>query len=306
MEYEDVVALKNRIRADAQSRGIRRQFAYGIGLTNRPGEYNLAIRVPSDESATWFKAEYGPQIGAPRENLDVLVVDRAREALPVEAVTVHGAPLAIGARVRHANGRRGTLGFFARRHGLRGFVSCNHVIARKDRAAFDDPVHGPTDMPIGKLQWFVKLNVESGFVVADAAFAAIDEAFWPRVPGSVGADGLLAPMPAVIDTQRPVFKLGIATRRTEGVVSAINLDSFRFDYLDFFSSFNDVIEIQSANTTDTFADAGDSGSLVMTTDDNRPVGLLFAERVGGPGNTGLHYLNPIADVLKVLEAEIIV
>lgn len=301
MDLEQVTALKRRIKQDA-FRAMAPPFSYGVGLTQISGEYKLAVRVPDDDASRWFRRNYAPRIGAPLAEVDVRIVGEPEPVPPASRPLDRRERLAIGTTVRHEQGRPGTLAFFAQRNGLRGLVSCNHVIALSDKACPRDPIHGPNDRQIGELCCFPPLNVGTQIVKADAAFATVDDEHWPENPGSLGEHGGLAAVPPDLTKRTAVFKIGSTTRRTLGIVTAIRLDEFRFDYREFFTSFNGVIEVQSVNEVDTFSDPGDSGSLVVTCDGNKPVGILFGERV----STGLHYLNPIGSVLDVLQVEMIV
>ena len=93
------------------------------------------------------------------------------------------------------------------------------------------------------------------------------------------------------------------------------IDHFPIDFGGPTIRVHDVIEIETTEKDGEgdfipFCDSGDSGALVfepMAQGRNRPVGLLFGKSsIGGPGNTGLAYANPIDRVLRVLGVKIVV
>ena len=107
-----------------------------------------------------------------------------------------------------------------------------------------------------------------------------------------------------------VAKHGRTTGRTRGTITAIELDNLQVQYDIGVVRFDDQIEVQGADGL--FSQGGDSGSLVFTVGGATTaggalaVGLLFAgSETGGPGGTGLTYVNPIVAVLAGLDAELV-
>jgi len=94
-----------------------------------------------------------------------------------------------------------------------------------------------------------------------------------------------------------VKKFGRTTDLTEGAVDAINVD-VNVGYDQGTAYFTDQIIIQGRRrrgkryVTATFSDGGDSGSLIVSSTGNEPVGLLFA------GNSSYTIANPINAVLN--------
>lgn len=208
----------------------------------------------------------------------------------------------------------GTLGALIQRDGTFFVLSANHVLAKSNAAAIGDPITqpgldnnncdaGPT---VANLSEFPDLKTSN----VDAAIAAI-------VPGQVDTSGsilglgaatstaiaaappsaTLALPPTVLASNEGVAKVGSSTGQTCSTVTSINT-SVKVDYsqtcggaTSFTTIFNNQVIIQGGS----FSASGDSGSLVVTTDTARPVGLLYA------GNTTSSSANPIQDVLQALQ-----
>ena len=92
-----------------------------------------------------------------------------------------------------------------------------------------------------------------------------------------------------------VQKYGRTTALTDGVVTAIAASVIvRYDAGQ--ARFDGQIIIEGTNGS--FSAGGDSGSLVVVTGTNDPVGLLFA------GSSSITIANPIDDVLSELATEL--
>ena len=249
------------------------------------------------------------------EDLDLRVIGRIKVTPPIPTVQTPADKLSIGASISRRDGRAGTLGFFAYRNGDRGFVSCNHVIAKVDEYAIDDEIISPADSDrgtspqnlAGKLRRVARLTGGRFKKSADCAFARVDSDRWPDHPGSLGPDGSLSADWARIRRGLPVVKVGRSTGRRTGRIRTSWIDWFQVDYGHVTVRFDDVFEIEATedenNQLQTFSDPGDSGSLVRTRygDIKHPVGLLFTESaIGGPNDTGFSYANPIGRVTHLL------
>ncbi|MFC1981770.1 hypothetical protein ACFLVN_05990, partial [Chloroflexota bacterium] len=90
-----------------------------------------------------------------------------------------------------------------------------------------------------------------------------------------------------------VQKHGRTTNLTRGRITGINA-TILVEYDSGLTKFEGQIEVFGRR----FSERGDSGSLIVTTDDLNPVALLFA---GGGFST---FGNPIADVLSELSTEL--
>ena len=149
---------------------------------------------------------------------------------------------------------------------------------------------------IGTLADYQQIDFSPGSAnTMDAAIAA-------TTPGDVGTatlpDGYGAPssttVPASIGLQ--VQKYGRTTGFTTGSINAVNVDVdvcyFPLSETVCFPGFEAHFVNQFSIAPGPFSASGDSGSLVVSTGSNSPVGLLFA------GGDGLTIANPIDAVLQ--------
>ena len=252
-------------------------------------------------------------------HLDILT-DRARGEIDIRfigSVRKHGAgprdrvrPLAMGCSIGHIRVTAGTLGGFVRAaDGRESILSNNHVLADENRGAINDPViqpaaadgGDPTRDVVARLSGFVPLRGDGSNAV-DAAVAALDEG----IGYDPGWDGgrLRGVAEAGPEAYEAVEKLGRTTGRTEGRITAFELDDVLVQYDTGTLRFDDAIEIEG--TSGAFSLPGDSGSLIVTSPGLLARGLLFAgsER-GGPDGAGLTYANRIGEVLRRLEASLL-
>jgi hypothetical protein len=230
-------------------------------------------------------------------------------------------PLRIGCSVGHKRVTAGTLGcFVATDAHPRAILSNNHVLARNNAANLGDPVLQPgkadggrdPEDRIGTLIAFEPLGLAANDInLVDCALANV----FPEI----GLDLQTLPGESPVKklngkTQEPmldtkVWKAGRTTGLTEGVVDIIELDQFLVDY----SSGNsrkvlrfDRQIVVSGTGAGAFSKPGDSGSLVYD-DEGTAIGLLFAgSPYGGRNGRGVTYCNPIATVLDVLDARIMI
>ena len=208
----------------------------------------------------------------------------------------------------------GTLGALVQRDGTFFVLSANHVLAKSNAGKVGDSITQPgldqnncsAGATVANLSQFADLQTSN----VDAAMAAI-------VPGQVDTSGTILALGAagstsiasappsatlaipatVMASNEGVAKVGSNTGQTCSTVTSI-ATSVKVDYsqtcggsTSFTTIFNNQVIIQGGS----FSATGDSGSLVVTTDTARPVGLLFA------GNTTSSSANPIQDVLAALQ-----
>jgi hypothetical protein len=104
-------------------------------------------------------------------------------------------------------------------------------------------------------------------------------------------DGLGTPAGEIVDAAlaQAVVKYGRTTGRTEGTVTGINATVI-IKYDKGQARFEGQVVVRGLDGS-SFSAGGDSGSLIMTSDENRPVALLFA------GSSSSTIGNPIRDVL---------
>lgn len=227
----------------------------------------------------------------------------------------------------------GTLGALLQDSTGRQFLlSNNHVLARSDHAAVGDAIvqpglidnnctpsgEGPGTIPVASLTAWLPLK--SPQTNADAAIAQVGS----RTVDANGAilelggkqpDGSLAAAPPGVSStggkgeiatlQMRVAKSGRTTGLTCGSISAVSLDVSVDYYRDCAETrpyLTKLFTNQVAMSGDRFSDAGDSGSLVVDTNNAEPVGLFFA---GGTDTAGVGHgvANPAPDVLNELGAQ---
>jgi len=217
----------------------------------------------------------------------------------------------------------GTLGALVSRGGSTFILSNNHVLDKSGTGTPGDNIQQPglvdnqcdlagaPPTTVGNLTEAAALKPSpcSGVCTGpapsnvDAAIAAINVA---NVDGSgsilelgaAGPSSIAAAPPsstlAVPAVGQNVAKSGRSTGLTCSVVGSVNTSiSVQYDAacggaLAFTSTFANQVVINGGS----FSQSGDSGSLVVTTDTARPVGLVFA------GNSTSTSANPIQDVLN--------
>jgi len=215
--------------------------------------------------------------------------------LPGE-VSPYPRPARIGISTGHPNITAGTIGCRVTKNGLVYALSNNHVYADENRASIDDNVlqPGPYDGgqnprdAIGTLADFQPIvfsrraNNTIDAAIALCTTATLDN----RTPdGSYGTPSNTT-VPASVNLA--VKKQGRTTGLTHGFVYAVNA-TVNVGYDSGTARFINQIVI----TPGTFSAGGDSGSLIVTDDENNyPVGLLFA------GSSSYTIANPIGLVLS--------
>lgn len=200
----------------------------------------------------------------------------------------------------------GTLGAMVKGPGGKYILSNNHVLARVNLGKNGEgiiqpgcPLSQPADDVVAKLSASSKINFASkGKNTIDAAIAHI-------VAGDVSSDilniGPISSKPAIAAPNLPVQKMGATTCLTKGTIETINFATAPNNGVEYADECNSasgtanfVNQIVVKPISGSFAAAGDSGSLVVTTDAcPQPVGLLFA--ADSAGNV---YVNPIKQVLS--------
>ena len=253
-----------------------------------------------------------PVIRIYTERPDVAGIPAALDGVGVERVTTgilgiraptdrFPRPVPIGVSSGHLNTATGTLGARVT-DGTNVFaLSNNHVYAASNNASIGDGIIQPGNVDggsdpadrIGTLHAFQSINF------TDGTTNTIDAAIALTSVGNVGTStppegyGTPSTVPATAFVGQAVQKFGRTTGFQLGTVAEINV-SVDVCYVFFFGTcFEDARFVnQVAVTPDAFSAGGDSGSLIVTQDGNRPVALLFA---GGEGRT---IGNPIDLVLQ--------
>ncbi len=222
------------------------------------------------------------------------------------ALTGRYRPVPIGVSVGNNNEcAAGSIGCVVYKGTQKYILSNNHVLARENSAAIGEPIVQPgrydnkplcanrlsTDQ-VGTLADFQPLKFDGTNNTIDAAIAqytitdvtcSTPSAYYGFPTGTVTA--------AYVG--QAIKKVGRTTSLTTGTVSAINV-TVNVGYAHGTAHF-----VGQIMTSKSFCKSGDSGSLVVTSTGNNPVGLLFAGT-----NTGVAVLNPIGSVLTRFNATI--
>lgn len=207
----------------------------------------------------------------------------------------------------------GTLGALLRRDGKLFILSNNHVIGKSDKGEAGDPIGQPG---------LVDTNCSAGRVVAHLSQKAplktsnVDAALAEIVSGEVDTSGsilalgdagsssiqpappsaTLADAGAVLANGTNVAKSGRSSGLTCSTLSSVST-SVQVDYEAscggahaFTVTFTNQVVVAGGS----FSAGGDSGALIVTADNARPVALLYA------GNDTNTIGNPMDDVLRAL------
>jgi hypothetical protein len=319
MHPDNARELKSRLlallgsAASAQRAGDgahRLWVAVGLAPAER-GRARVAVRLERESDRQVL-----PDLGrAAEQDLDVRVIGPVRPlSSPVgrwsrAALQQRARPLRPGLSVAHARVSAGTLGGFVRTVDGLAIVSNNHVLAASNAAAPGDAVlqPGPADRGtaadrIATLRAFERLQPDARNLV-DAAVAtlAVDVSAEPGdLPG--GPLGAAVVQSLEIDPEDDVEKVGRTTGHTRGRISAVEVDGVAVQYDDAVHTFDDQVEIEGRDGA--FSAGGDSGSVIWRSRDRAPLGLLFAgSTTGGSGGAGVTFANPLATVLRLLDAE---
>ncbi len=253
----------------------------------------------------------GPPAGRPAECFD-------DSAPSVDPTARFDRPVPIGVSTGHPDITAGTIG--ARVIGINDdstdaivdnkgkifALSNNHVFANSNAAVLGDnilqpgPFDGGTSSDAyGTLSAFIPIIFsDSTNYVDNYVDAALAETDTSQLTNTTPEDGYGSPVSttSVAVVGQSVQKYGRTTGFTQGRVEAINAtvnvcyESDLAGNCVKLAHFVDQIVISDGQ----FSEGGDSGSLIVTTDGNQPMALLFA---GSPSYT---IASPIDTVLSVL------
>jgi hypothetical protein len=206
-------------------------------------------------------------------------------------------PVPIGVSTGHPSITAGTISCRVTDGSAVYALSNNHVYAASNQAHIGDAVIQPGTYDdgtspaddIGTLSDFEPIKFDGSVNTIDAAIAVTDVL---RLGNSTPSNGYGTPKTAIAvpDYYMRVQKYGRTTGLTKGMVwglnAAISVDYGSGQYAYFTG------QIMIASISDSFSLGGDSGSLIVTDDENcNPVGLLFA------GSSYFTYANLIGPVL---------
>ncbi|MGH7485792.1 MAG: hypothetical protein ACREMY_09355, partial [bacterium] len=224
-------------------------------------------------------------------------------------------PLLIGSSVGFiASGfvMAGTLGCFVKKGSSNALyiLSNNHVLADENRYKKGKPITQPGGLDggnpsadvVAKLSAFVRLDPSKANLV-DCAIAKLVSGIAADTSNLMGIGTLAGVISHELGIHDVVHKVGRTTGVRHGKVTAVELDGVTVQYDIGVVSFDNQIEIEGSGSQ-SFSDAGDSGSLIVD-DDMKGAALLFAGGDhGGSNGKGLTYANPLAAVLSALKVKL--
>lgn len=310
-ELSPVVAARMSVSASAASapRDVRPVVA--VGISAKGSRYRLAIRV--QERALVDSALVDAVVNSAKGEAEVLYIGKVGKSASPTWLQSRRRPLCIGVSIGHPDVTAGTLACFVRRPGDAelGLLSNNHVIADENNAEIGDPILQPGKADNGKkkdavatLAAFTKIK-KTKPNLADCAWATINPNIEVDTRKVKGAGKLSTPVPRDPEIDMEVLKLGRTTGLTRGVITAIAVDQLMVGFEFGPAQFDGQVEIQTIEDNP-FSQGGDSGSMIMS-QDNEPVALLFAgSDSGGDTGYGITYASPMATVLSNLKVEIVV
>jgi hypothetical protein len=180
--------------------------------------------------------------------------------------------------------------------GRRVILSNNHVLAFCNQAKRGDPILQPgfydggtyPDDVIGYLERFVRIRVPPEKNLVDCAIAT------PTRNEDLSDEVLDIGIINEIEEARvgmEVEKSGRTTGLTKSVIIDTNATIKVYGFPWGFSIFEDQILVKNP-----FADAGDSGSVVVNSETKKAVGLIFS---GSPIATGVNKMTNVARELRI-------
>lgn len=209
----------------------------------------------------------------------------------------------------------GTLGCRCRDRAGNQYVLSNcHVYGELNAGTIGDPLCQPSQGDnvclivaadvIATLQDFQRLSLFTGYDNFPTAPVNIMDAAVGLSP--IGQVDVATPLvgygvPQRTPQENPfvgmsVQKCGRTTGYTKGKIKTLNVEAIIGTGGGEFGRFRSCITINTATRLPRFSAGGDSGSLVVTDPDRRPVGLLFA---GGGVDTFICPISPILHRFKV-------
>lgn len=268
------------------------------------GPSGTALAAPSPAGKTGVKAGGGTKtLAAPTGS-----VGQARSRYPIPV------PIGVSTTNEEEPCASGTLGCrVVDRAGAVYALSNNHVYAGENAAVIGDILCQPGTFDVVNCDITATTNIANLtqyvaylFVfntTADSPYNYVDAAIGITTPQNVdyqtptGAYGI----PSREIVRQPqigarIQKMGRTTFFTRGQIDALNVKAVIDGQLGP-TYFDRCLQVNRV-TSGIFGGPGDSGSLVVYQDGNRPVGLLFA------GSSILTLLNPIDVVLQAFEVGI--
>jgi len=187
-------------------------------------------------------------------------------------------------------------------------LSNNHVFANENAGVIGNPISQPGPLDVGcaivatdvvaTLYDFQKISFTNTTNLVNVMDAAIGLTNAGQVDYQTWTPGYGTPSRFPQESIYPgmlVQKCGRTSGYTKGKITSLN-STIVVAYDPGGARFQGCIAVESQLRIPTFGAAGDSGSLVVTQADRRPIGLLFA---GGSITTFLCPISPILNRFKV-------
>ncbi|MDZ7342560.1 MAG: S1 family peptidase [candidate division KSB1 bacterium] len=292
-DINQVMAIQNR-NTDAL---LKVAGVIGTATAAMPGgEYVIKVLTKDEPS--------GKNIPAVIEN--VPVITEAVGEIVALSFTGRYRPVTMGVSGGNINDRTkkgayiycsgGTIGSVVYKSGNSYFLSNNHVFARENKAVIGEDIVQPglievncsqiTNDVVADLSQFVNITFKrTASNKVDAAIAQIRPtvSFTPTTECAYTPSSTIAT--ASLGLQ--VKKCGRTSEYTEGQVTGVNV-TVLISYSSGTARFINQIQFSA------MSEGGDSGSLIVTRSDNKPVALLFA------GSSSTTIGNPIQEVMNAL------
>lgn len=283
-----------------------------VGTITANGAYTAPSSFPSDNTVTVTAT--AKSNASQKANASVTIVYPNKNGQSQSAPVKMGTSGGNNTDMTSTMCCSGTLGALLRRDGNLYVLSNNHVLAKSDLGDKGDPIGQPgladhnctAAKVVAHLSQFPPLqssNVDAA--MGQIVSGEVDTSGSILMLGAAGDTSIAAAPPsstladpaAVLSSNTRVAKSGRSTGLTCSTVESVNT-TVSVDYdkscggvKAFTATFQDQVVIAGG----AFSAGGDSGSLVVTADNARPVGLLYA------GNDNSTIANPIDDVLRALQ-----
>ena len=278
--------------------GIENIQGIGVGIRSAAGVYTgeLAVKVFVREKAPLSRLNRDFAVPSSINGMPT-DVEEVGELSASTYMASYPRPVPCGVSCGHVRVTAGTLGCLIVLNNNRLCVlSNNHVLANENNAAVGDPIIQPGRVDggvsprdrIALLERFVPISFSGPNTVDAAAAFTSSQLVKPQ-----HVNYLMNPTPVAPRLSLSVIKNGRTTQATQGVITAIGVNSVRVRYTAGVASFNNQIFIQGIGSRP-FSQGGDSGSIIVTAGTRQPVGLLFA------GSATHTIANPIEAVMSAL------
>jgi PKD repeat protein len=220
------------------------------------------------------------------EKVPVQVVVTGKFVARADPTSWFPRPVPIGVSTGHPDITAGTIGCRVTDGEIVYALSNNHVYANQNDASLGDYVIQPgtydggslPDDYLGQLHDFEPIDFSGGDNTIDAAIAILTT---DLLSAATPSDGYGTPGKAIVSAGLGMLvqKYGRTTGWTHGQISGINVTvNICYEPLGQFLCLKQARFVhQITITPGGFSGGGDSGSLIVTDDNNKnPVGLLFA------------------------------